>query len=243
MLRVFRHLLLKTLSEPDPWRRYRAAVPAMRFGTGAHRDFAWYFERESSVQVVSIACLRDWLLGCEYVRDHELFRKPDVWQHPSDFERLRKGDCEDFALWVWRKLTELGYEAELVAGRYAHPELHGCVSGHAWVVFRNESEPYVFDPVIREPNEMIRPLHESRHEYVPECSIDARFTRYVYGGYVLYLRQRTRAVRGRIPAVLLTAYTRIRQVSSFIRREEIPTAPPISGELGAVCRQEPLGGR
>src|SRR5690348_3236184 len=46
---------------------------------------------------------------CEYVRDpvHER----DFWQHPKTFEQLRKGDCEDHALWAWRKLTELGISA------------------------------------------------------------------------------------------------------------------------------------
>lgn len=213
MLRLFRRLLLRTLPVQDPWRRYRIAVPAARYGIGAHRDFAWYFQRESSVEVVSVACLREWLLGCEYVRDHDLFQRPDVWQHPSDFERMRKGDCEDFALWTWRKLTELGFEAELVAGHYAHPAPHAASSacGHAWVVFHDGKEIYVFDPVIRDPGVMIRPLRESRHEYLPECSVDARFNRYVYGGYVQHLRQRTRAAQSGLPAVVRIAYARIRQ--------------------------------
>ena len=42
-----------------------------------------------------------WLLGCVYARDRDLFRNPDYWQHPCNFEGLRKGDCEDFALWAW----------------------------------------------------------------------------------------------------------------------------------------------
>jgi hypothetical protein len=45
-----------------------------------------------------------------------LFGEADFWQHPSTFERLRTGDCEDFAVWAWRKLIELGYDVDLVAG-------------------------------------------------------------------------------------------------------------------------------
>jgi len=65
---------------------------------------------QSTVCVNDIAAICEWLADCEYVRDpvHER----DFWQHPKTFEQLRKGDCEDHALWAWRKLTELGIPAE-----------------------------------------------------------------------------------------------------------------------------------
>src|SRR5205085_1473130 len=68
--------------------------------------FAWYFEGQSAVTVGSVDDVCEWLLECEYVHDPELFHEPDFWQHPRTFERLRKGDCEDHALWAWRKLVE-----------------------------------------------------------------------------------------------------------------------------------------
>ncbi len=92
-------------------------VPPGAFGPGSERPFAQYFEGESSVRVASIEEIVAWLQTCEYVSDVELFRKRDVWQHPSAFEHLRRGDCEDFALWAWRKLGELGIDADFCVGR------------------------------------------------------------------------------------------------------------------------------
>ena len=92
----------------DPWARSPAVLPTRAFGRGSVRDFRWYFERESEVPVRSIDEVCDWLLGCAYVSDRELFNESDFWQHPGTFERLRQGDCEDYALWAWRKLVELG---------------------------------------------------------------------------------------------------------------------------------------
>lgn len=183
---VFR-LLLRTVPLNDPWKRYPQAVPLARYGLGAQRDFRWYFEGESRVAVASVEEVQAWLGGCEYMRDPDLFNEPDYWQHPSAFEQLRKGDCEDFALWTWRKLVELGYEAELVAGRYA-----GCtgpaVAGHAWVHFRDRETHYLFDPVLEGPHQMVRALPEVRGTYLPEVSVDGRFNRYVYGGFFQQLR-------------------------------------------------------
>jgi hypothetical protein len=153
---------------------------------GARRAFTWYFQGESSVEVDSLPAIQDWLLGCEYARDPDLFQEEDFWQHPCTFEELRQGDCEDFSLWTWRKLIYLGHDAEFVAGRCRMP---GCAaSGHTWVLLRQEGVLYVFDPVMRDRDEMIRPLEEVRHEYIPEVSVDQAFSRYVYTGY--FLRRR-----------------------------------------------------
>ena len=92
-------------------------VPASAFGPGSQRPFAEYFEGESRVPVGSIDGIVAWLQTCEYVTDLELFHQPDVWLHPGAFERLRRGDCEDFALWAWRKLAEIGIDAEFCVGR------------------------------------------------------------------------------------------------------------------------------
>ena len=180
-------LLDRTVSPGDPWRRFPCDVPLARFGMGARRDFPWYFEGESAVRADSVEAIAAWLLGCAYARDRELFGEADVWQHPRAFEQRRRGDCEDFALWAWRKLVELGYEAELVAG-YGLPEAP-APGGHAWVLYHDRGTPYLLDAVVREPWQMVRPLADVRHRYVPEVAVDARFRRYVYGGYL----QRRRA--------------------------------------------------
>jgi hypothetical protein len=91
------------------------------FGDGARHGFDWVFEGESTVAVASLDDILDWLAGCQYETDATLFREADYWQHPHTFEQFRRGDCEDFALWTWRKLVELDIDADLVIGRRVPP--------------------------------------------------------------------------------------------------------------------------
>ena len=194
-------LLLRAVPIGDAWKRFPSAVPLGVYGIGARQAFTWYFQGESTVEVFSIEEIQDWLLGCEYARDPDLFQEADFWQHPCTFEELRQGDCEDFSLWAWRKLIRLGYDAEFVAGRCRMP---GCAaSGHTWVLLRKDGEKFVFDPVMRDREEMIRPLSAVRHEYIPEVSVDRAFRRYVYSGY--FLRRRGQEPRMDIRHAPMTA--------------------------------------
>ena len=79
----------------------------IRLGAGAVRPFQWYLEGPSEVAPATLDELLEWLMACEYVHDSVLFQVEDYWQHPRTFEQLRKGDCEDHALWAWRKLAEI----------------------------------------------------------------------------------------------------------------------------------------
>lgn len=185
---TFFRFLLRTVPLDDPWARFPHDVPLHRYGTGARRDFAWYFEGDSSVEVTGVEEVCDWLRGCAYIRDPELFYEVDFWQHPCTFEHLRKGDCEDFALWAWRKLVELGYEAEFVAGRSVQTGRKR--RGHAWVQFHHEDEQFVLDACSQQPGSMVRALEAVRTEYVPEVSVDGAFRRFAYGGYYRQLRAR-----------------------------------------------------
>src|SRR5262245_59784941 len=106
------------LAPRDAWERIPSRIPADRFGLGSTRRFEWYFEGPSALAVQSVEDLCSWLSDCEYVTDAELFQERDFWQHPHTFELIRKGDCEDYALWAWRKLAEMGIDAELVIGRW-----------------------------------------------------------------------------------------------------------------------------
>jgi predicted transglutaminase-like cysteine proteinase len=157
-------------------------VPKSAFGPGSRQDFALYFEGESSVRVQSIDDITAWLRECEYVTDVDLFDKRDFWQHPSVFEQLRRGDCEDFALWAWRKLAEIGMEAEFYVGRMV------CVDGsevdrqHAWVVYRVDRTEFLFEPAAPDSRQMIRPLAEVQHAYVPHFAVNHRFDTSAFAG-------------------------------------------------------------
>ena len=183
-MRPVLQMLLKTARITDPWARYPQDVPLARYGLGAKHAFSWYFEGESRVPVTSIEEVQEWLCGCKYVRDPVLFQECDYWQHPLTFEYLRKGDCEDFSLWAWRKLVRLGYKAEFVAGRFVLPSC--STVGHTWLVLRDLPEPLLFDPTC-DTTSMLAPLSEVQQTYLPEVSVDDNLRRYAYGAY--YLRQ------------------------------------------------------
>ncbi|MEM9664279.1 MAG: hypothetical protein AAF970_05050 [Bacteroidota bacterium] len=179
--RPLRRLLLHTVQLDDPWKRQPHPVPLAIYGLGATHSFSWYLEGESRVDV---ACFRDvigWLQQCLYVSDATLYHQSDFWQHPTVFERLRQGDCEDFALWAWRKLAELDYEVEFVAGRVRSET--GALQGHAWVHLHLDARSYVLDAVLDTPPLMLRPMDTVRMEYLPEVSVDAQLQRYAYHGY------------------------------------------------------------
>ena len=147
-------------------------VPATAFGPGSKQQFSRYFEGESLVPVQSIDDIAVWLSRCEYISDVEQFHEADLWQQPCDFERVQRGDCEDFALWTWRKLIEIGVDAEFFVGRVA------CGSAerqHAWVVYRAERGDFLFEPASRDRQQMILPLSAVKDAYVPHFAVDQRF--------------------------------------------------------------------
>ena len=72
-----------------------------------------------------------------------------VWQQPCAFEQSRRGDCEDFALWAWRKLVEMGVDAEFYVGRVMCGDDPVSARQHAWVVYRVDDE-FLFEPRPRE---------------------------------------------------------------------------------------------
>jgi hypothetical protein len=188
--------VLPAIPVEDPWERLALRPAARAFGRGSTHDFGWYLEGESQVEAPSIDAVCEWLLGCEYVGDPELFHEPDFWQHPRTFERLRQGDCEDHALWAWRKLLELGVDAELFCGRWNVEERDA--GSHAWVVFRDESGEFVLEATARTRAEMVRPLAEVRAHYRPHACVNSRLRTEAFSGQILTMqeeRARRRAER------------------------------------------------
>ena len=171
-------------------------VPADAFGPGSRQDFALYFEGESCVRVQSIDDIVAWLLDCQYVTDTDLFDRRDFWQHPTVFEQLRRGDCEDFALWAWRKLAELGLDAEFYVGRVVCREEPDVDRQHAWVVYRVNRTDFLFEPAARNRQQMIRPLADAKDDYVPHFAVNRRFGTSAFVGCVLdSYRDRRRRLR------------------------------------------------
>lgn len=167
----------------DPWRRLAIRPPLHAFGPGARQDFGWYFQGESEVDVRQLDDVLGWLAQCEYTTDHEAYQVTDFWQHPRTFELMRRGDCEDFALWAWRKLVDLGFDAQFVVGyTIAGPE---AGRRHAWVQFRDGDIEYLLEPCLKGAEHALRPLQEVRHAYCPEYGVDAQHQRFAFAGYAI----------------------------------------------------------
>lgn len=175
-------LAARLVGRESAWERVPIRVPARAFGPGSHQSFAEYFEGESSVCVGSIDDIVAWLQTCEYASDLELFHERDVWQHPATFERLKRGDCEDFALWAWRKLAEIGVEAEFCVGRVICDNRPEIGRQHAWVVYRVNETAFLFEPAAQNRSRMIRPLADAMHEYVPHFAVNHRFDTTAFAG-------------------------------------------------------------
>jgi hypothetical protein len=98
-----------------------------------------YVSQPLSVKCEAIRDVRKFLSTCRGVSDKEQFGKDDYWQPPEHFEKTKKGDCDDFAIWTWRQFLSMGYDARFVVGcKRSH--------GHAWVSLRQDSRYYVVEP-------------------------------------------------------------------------------------------------
>ncbi len=132
-----------------------------------------YVSQPLSVKCASVDEVRQFLTGCEYVSDRELFDKEEYWQPPEEFEQRKKGDCEDFALWTWRQLLELGYDARFIGGscgRYGQ--------GHAWVEYFEDGKCFLVEPLFRKIGITMPGLSTLR--YAPKVSVswDGKTLRY-----------------------------------------------------------------
>jgi hypothetical protein len=194
VIRPLWEFVIRRLPVYDPWERVDTQPRLSAYGSGARLDFAAYLKGDSLVPVTSLEEVQDWLPGCRYEHDEVLFGESDFWQHPSTFERLRAGDCEDFAVWAWRKLIELGYDVDLVAGWCV---CDGKLDGrHAWLLFRRDGIEYLFEPVARDREQMLRALPAVRDAYVPQFGVDRHAMRFSFAGYLVG-EQRKLAERAR----------------------------------------------
>jgi hypothetical protein len=186
--RALHQLRLRLFPVKDPWERLPYEAPLVMFGEGARHGFDWVFDGECGVHVASLDEITAWLAECRYESDTTLFHESDYWQHPATFEQLRRGDCEDFALWAWRKMVELRMDADLVIGRRVPPGSEN--SRHAWILFREGGEEYVFEPVIRDRAMAIRRVTHVREAYIPEFGVSVERRRFYFAGYAYFLQNR-----------------------------------------------------
>jgi hypothetical protein len=142
---------------------------------GPHPSFPMgrYISQPLTIACTSIEDLRKFLAGCKPVSDQELFGKRDYWQPPEEFEKRKKGDCEDFALWTWRQLLMMGYDARFIGGSCGR---YGI--GHAWVEYFSDGRWYLLEPQLARIGQSMPRL--STIHYQPRFSVswDGKTLRY-----------------------------------------------------------------
>ena len=141
----------------------------------AHPTFPMgrYVSQPLTIQCTTIGEIRAFLMGCRYVSDEELFGKRDYWQPPEEFEKRKMGDCEDFALWTWRQLLNLGFEARFIGGsstRYG--------DGHAWVEYIKDGKCFLVEPLYCKFGYTMPRLSTLRYEPRISVSWDGKTLRY-----------------------------------------------------------------
>ncbi len=148
-----------------PFDRRRGVHPTLPMGR--------YVSQPLSVECKSIHDLWKFLSGCQAASDEELFGKQDYWQPPEEFEKRKAGDCEDFSLWTWRQLMAMGYDARFVFGSHGR---YG--TGHAWVMFFQDSKAFLVEPQYHRLGEKMPRL--STLSYGPSYSVawDGKDLRY-----------------------------------------------------------------
>jgi Bacterial transglutaminase-like cysteine proteinase BTLCP len=147
-----------------PFERHRGLHSTFPFGR--------YVSQPLSVKCSTMADVRRFLAGCKYVSDQEQFGQSDYWQPPEEFEKSKKGDCEDYALWTWRQLLSMGYDARFVAGRSGR-----FGSGHAWVEYFQDGKCFLVEPLA---NRVATFPRLSTIKYSPRFSVtwDGKTVRY-----------------------------------------------------------------
>jgi len=157
----------KPTSAPISRRQKRVFEPSFPVGR--------FLTQPLAVHCADIPELRRFLRSCKYISDQEQFGKRDYWQPPEEFEKTRKGDCDDFALWTWRQLMYMGYHARFVvgwAGRYG--------SGHAWITVEKDGRHYLVEPLASYYGEKLPRLSVIRHEPYGSVEWDGERLRYYF---------------------------------------------------------------
>lgn len=86
--------------------------------------------------------LQKFLCECKYKADKDKYECEDFWMTPNEFECEKEGDCEDFALYTWRQLLHMGYDARFIVGFVSGNK------GHAWCSAVIKNKTYFIEPLM-----------------------------------------------------------------------------------------------
>lgn len=150
-------------------RKARTFKAHRELARGSMVQFKTYLEDDAPYRATSVEDIELWLAGCQYE-----FDRTDRWLRPSQFEPLRKGDCEDHALWAWNKMHRLGIDAEFCIGPRLDPGDQGRQkTNHAWLVFRQDGMAMNFETVDK-TGTGIQPRSAVKDTFLTKYSVDMR---------------------------------------------------------------------
>lgn len=132
-----------------------------------------YVSQPLSVPCASVEDVREFLATCHFMSDQDQFGRKDYWMPPEQFEECKRGDCDDFALWAWRQVMNLGYTARFVVGRSG---LYGA--GHAWVTFVHNGRVFLLESTGARVGARIPRLDTLRYHPAVSVSWDGERIRY-----------------------------------------------------------------
>ena len=116
-------------------------------------------------QCATIKEVREFLQDCKYISDKKQFNKEEFWLPSDEFEKGKKGDCDEFALWTWRQFISMGYKARFVIGQTGKSG-----KGHAWVTIEKDGKNYIVEPQAWRYGEKLPRL--SVAHYKPTVSVE-----------------------------------------------------------------------
>lgn len=131
----------------------------------ASNTLEWFFNRRLAFEGETLEDISAFLASCRYVHDESQFRRKDWWIHPAEFEELKRGDCEDHALWAWRVLHERGHDVRLMLG-----QMDG--GGHARVQIYEQDRCLILEATAKSDVSV-----HNADQYVPEYSFERTDTR------------------------------------------------------------------
>ncbi len=179
-------LLIRSDEELVPWSSIAVSFSPNLMGYRCVKDINIYLDGKSKVSVDTLEAIQDWLKDCHYKARVDADELSLEWQHPLEFENTRGGHCVDYALWCWRKLNEIGMEAQLMLGERLRD---GEYRQHGWIVYEKQGKEYLFEPLPVSRNNMVENFHIVRSNYIPWLSITSELNCLLFAGYISALNR------------------------------------------------------
>src|SRR5574344_2897180 len=74
-----------------------------------------YYIREPVIQFKNLYDMKKWMkVNLSYALDRDVYGKDEYWASPQEFIDKKRGDCEDYAIFVAYFASKMGYDVRIV---------------------------------------------------------------------------------------------------------------------------------